>query len=145
MTIDEKLKSAVKTLNIAYELLLSGAAWLIALGPRKVAEAANGIGPARWPEKWRKKLDKWLWLFRPAADIHDCRFTYDNDGSDAKFRAANDEIERNCLLLADARYSWYNPLRYLWRHRAHAVAFACRAFGWEAWIDAYKTNQKEAK
>ena len=69
---------------------------------------------------------------------HDCRFAYDNDGTEAKFRAANDELERNCVIIADETYAWYNPLRYWARLKGRAIAAACRIGGWSAWRKAYK-------
>ena len=122
---------------------LEGADFVYRLGPLKVAAACNGIGPASWPEKWRKKLDKWLKTFRPAADVHDCDFTYNNDGSVERFNEANERLEKNCLLLADRKYAWYNPLRYIARNRAHLIALACQIFGWDAWIDAYNKTKNE--
>lgn len=129
----------------AKALTLSGADFIASLGPDKVAAAYNGIGPEWLPERFRKKLDKWFDTYRTACVIHDCRFAHDNDGTDAKFRAANDELERNAVIIADDKYAWYNPLRYLARARGRHLADACRVYGWTAWTDAYKTNQKEAK
>lgn len=133
ITIDEAIQSIARAVRLG----LSGSEFMARLGPEKVAAACNGIGPERWSQKARDTLDKWLWLLRPAADGHDCRFAYDNDGSDAKFRAANDELERNGIICADAEYRWFNPLRYLWRHRARVMADMCRQYGWSAWRDAY--------
>lgn len=133
ITLDE----AKDTIIEARRLGLSGAEFLTVLGPYNVARACNGIGPESMRPKWRERLNSWLWLFCPPARVHDCRFTHDNDGTDAKFRAANDELERNCLIMADSEYAWYNPLRYLWRHRAHVVAEACRQFGWYDWREAF--------
>ena len=70
--------------------------------------------------------------------IHDCRFAYDNDGGDSKFRAANDELERNCRIVADATYKWWQLRRYLARRAGRIMADACRDFGWTAWRDAYE-------
>ena len=134
ITIDE----AKITIVTAFELKLSGAEFLCTLGPSNIARACNGIGPEDMPDKWRRKLDKWFWLFCVPCRGHDCRFTYDNDGTEAKFRAANDELRRNCLIMADAAYKWYNPMRYIWRHRGKVVAWACQEFGWDDWRKAYE-------
>ena len=127
----------------ARELGLSGAEFISNLSLGEIRFAYNGIGPEWMSRSFRKKLDKWLKIFAVCAVIHDCRFAYDNDGSDAKFRAANDELERNCLIVADAEYKWYNPLRYLWRHRGRVMAEACMDFGWSAWRDAYEENKNQ--
>jgi len=136
------LTEAHDTIDEAARLGLSGAEFLATLGPSNVARACNGIGPERMPEKWRKKLTKWLSLFLVPSRGHDCRFTYDNDGTEARFRDANDELRRNCLIMADTK-AWYNPMRYVWRHRAHLTAWACQTFGWDSWREAYATAKEQ--
>ena len=117
---------------------LSGAEWLADLPLGKIRAAYNGIGPEWMSQKFRDKLMKWLGLFSVCAVIHDCRFAYDNDGSAARFNAANDELERNCLIVADANYKWWQLRRYLARRAGRIMADACRDFGWTAWRDAYE-------
>jgi len=134
------LREAQDAISRARALKLSGAEFIATLGDENVMRAYNGIGPEWLPASIRAKLDKWLDTFSIGAVIHDCRFVYDNDGEDAKFRAANDELERNCLIVADATYAWYNPVRYLARWRGRHIAEACRDFGWGAWRDAYEAN-----
>lgn len=133
MTVDEAQK-AIREICAAQ---LYGAGFIVMLGPAKVAAACNGCGPSSWPEERRRKLDKWLATFRLAFCGHDCRFEYDNDGSREKFDAANEELRKNCLLLADQKYAWYNPLRYFARHAAHLIGLLCQDFGWQSWKDAY--------
>lgn len=139
MTIEE----AEKAIARAEELGLRGAGFMRSLGPEKVAAACNGAGPASWPEELRGRLDRWLRIFRPAFDVHDCEFTYNNDGSYPPFAAANDELEHNCRLIADAEYCFLNPMRYFARAGGEAVADLCRAFGWGSWIDAYKKRRAD--
>jgi len=117
---------------------LSGAEWLAELSLGKIRAAYNGIGPEWLPAKIREKLNKHLGLFAVCAVIHDCRFAYDNDASAAKFNAANDELERNCRIVADATYKWWQLRRYLARRAGRIMADACREFGWTAWRDAYE-------
>ena len=125
---------------------LYGWGFIATLSAEQFASAVNGIGPDSWPQEWRDRLSKWLNTFSLAADVHDCRFTFDNDGTREKFDYANDEIEKNCLLLADDKYPWWRPRRYIARHAAHLIAKACRDFGWEAWQEAFeKTKQGETK
>lgn len=126
-------------------LILYGWVFISTLTCEQFASACNGIGPESWPKERRQKLDKWLETFGLAADVHDCRFTYDNDGTREKFDYANDELEKNCKLLADEKYAWWNPLRYFARNRAHLIAEACRVFGWDAWIQAYKKAKERDK
>ena len=134
---------AAERLGAISGLELYGCRFVASLTFAQIANACNGIGPESWPEDARKKLDKWLATFRLAADVHDCRFTWDNDGTREKFDYANDELERNCLVLADDKYAWWNPLRYFARHAARLVAQACRDFGWSAWKDAFVKTRKE--
>lgn len=136
-------EEAAARLAAIRDLELYGWRFMESLTLTEIANACNGIGPESWQEKSRKKLDKWLSAFRLAADVHDCRFTWDNDGTREKFAYANDELERNCLVLADEKYAWYNPLRYLARRAAHLVAQACRDFGWNDYKDAYSKLKKE--
>lgn len=120
---------------------LYGYVWFQNLGPERIAEACNGCGPEWLAEEWRKRLTEWLWLFFTPFCIHDCQFTYLNDALRETFNLANDDLERNCRLMADSEYGWWHPMRYVWRHRAHLVTECCRDFGWSAWRDAYgKTN-----
>ena len=139
MTIEQARASIARAMDLG----LSGAWFMRELGPERVARACNGIGPESWPEEARAVLNRWLGTFDVCADDHDCRFEYDNDGSDVKFRQANDELERNCLIVADAKYRWYNPLRYIARRKGRLMAQACRDFGWRAWRAAWERNQKK--
>lgn len=139
MMTEEEARGRVRSIM---ELSLYGCYFVDTLTLAQFAAACNGIGPESWPEERRQKLDKWLAMFRLAADVHDCRFTWNNDGSREKFDYANDELEKNCKLLADEKYSWWNPLRYFARNRAHLISEACRVFGWDAWIKAYHKAQE---
>ena len=117
---------------------LSGSEFIADLSLGKIRAAYNGIGPEWMSQKIRDKITKYLSLFTVCAVIHDCRFAYWNDGTDARFREANDELERNCLIVADANYKWWQLRRYLARHAGRIMAQACRDFGWSAWRDAYE-------
>ena len=141
MTIED----AKDALREIWNAGLYGRDFVLRLTPEQFASACNGIGPESWPPAWRAKLDKWLATFRRAADVHDCRFTFDNDGTRQSFDAANDELEKNCIILADARYAWYNPWRYVARHAAHLVGKACRDFGWPAYEEAFEKQPKKEK
>lgn len=118
---------------------LDGVAKYIDYPIETLAARWNGIGPESMSEAKRKKLDKWLRLYRPACFIHDQRFA-ESDGTRGGFISANDELERNCLIIADDHYEWYDPRRYLARRGGRLVADACRIAGWEAWQDAAKAR-----
>ena len=140
---------AEKSVQEAERLQLYGWQWFKALDVAKVRAACNGCGPAWMGEDWRDGLTEWLDLLFTAFCLHDCRFTFDNDGTRERFDFANDELDKNCRLLVDSEYGWYNPMRYIWRNRARLVAKVCRDFGWSAWRDAYgeilKSNKGENK
>lgn len=127
----------------AWAVGLYGEDWLRSLTPGRVSAACNGCGPEWMSQEMRDKLTAFLAVFFPAFCLHDCRFAYDNDGTRAKFDAANRELRLNCRILADDAYGWYDPRRYVWRHRAKLVYLACKDFGWSAWRDAYGENQKQ--
>ncbi len=134
---------AKKALTEIWEAGLYGRDFVHRLTIEQFAGACNGIGPEAWPQEWRDRLDKWLATFRLAADVHDCDFTFHNNGTREKFDEANDRLEKNCLILADRRYAWYNPFRYFARNRAHLIGKACRDFGWEAYDEAYRKTHKQ--
>ena len=140
MNVDE----AKEVIRFAQDAAMYGWGFMLSLGPNRVAAACNGCGPDRWPQKWRDRLGRWLKTFKQAFDMHDCRFTYDNDGTREKFDYANDELEKNCRLLANMKYRWCNPLRYFARNRAHTIVDACRsAYGWSAYCEAYEKRKNE--
>ena len=139
------IQEATRMLSLATAYGLYGAAKYINYPIETLAARWNGIGPERMSEKARKKLDKWLRLYKPACFIHDQDFA-ESDGTRGGFIAANDRLERNCLIIADDHYEWYDPRRYLARRGGRLVADACRIAGWRAWQDAAKkrgTNDAE--
>ena len=121
---------------------LYGWQFVCALTDEEFSAACNGCGPESWSEEKRRKLTKWLAIFALAFNVHDCRFEYDNDGSREKFDYANSELEKNCYLLADQKYSWWNPMRYLARRGGRLVYKACDMFGWDAYQEAYRKSGK---
>ena len=142
MTVEE----AKKSIEAIREAELYGWGFVRSLGPEKVAAACNGCGPDSWRQEWRDRLGRWLKTFKLAFDGHDCRHAYDNDGSREKWEYANNELEKNCILLADRKYAWYNPIRYVARKKGRLAADACRTvFGWSAWQDSYNKNKNKEK
>lgn len=116
--LDEKLATAEK-------LGLSGR-WL--LTDRKRAQrVCNGIGAEWMPESARKLISSLNPTLVLAADIHDIR--YELGGTEADRESADREMLENGCKLADARYSWYNPLRYYVRWKVRKFYKILRAFG----------------
>lgn len=135
MITEEQAKRAIAK---AVATGLDGAEWFGGLGVWRVMQTCNGCGPEWMSARFRDCLTSYLELFFSAFCIHDCRYSFTNNGTKERFDEANGELGRNCKRLADAEYGWYNPMRYIWRHRAKIVEAACRDFGWSAWRDAFE-------
>ena len=130
------IQEATRMLSFATAYGLDGVFKYIDYPIETLAARWNGIGPESMDEAMRKKLDKWLRLYKPACFIHDQDFA-ESDGTRGGFISANDRLERNCLIIADDHYEWYDPRRYLARRGGRLVADACRIAGWKAWQDAH--------
>ena len=120
--IEEKLK-------LAKELNLSGAELLE--DRERAVKVCNGIGAEWMPESARKLISSLNPTLVLAADIHDLR--YETGGTEEEREAADDEMLENGYKLANARYSWYNPLRYWVKHKMRRFYKILRAFGGWAW------------
>lgn len=114
---------------------LSGTDFVKSLPLDQVVSTYNGIGPDSFPRPLCEALDRLAPEILPSVLIHDARFTF-GDGSREWFDAANDEFESNGLRIATLRFRWYNPRRYITRHRVRVYAQACRLFGWSAYCQA---------
>lgn len=114
---------------------LSGIEFLEMLSLEEIIVAYNGIGPESFPHIFREAIDKLAYILRPAALIHDVRFTYGN-GTREWFDMANDELKRNGIKIAEKAYGRYNPMRYITKARAHTYFFICKNFGWEHYLRA---------
>lgn len=120
--IEEKLK-------LAKELNLSGAELLE--DRERAVKVCNGIGAEWMPEIARKLISGLNPTLVLAADIHDLR--YDAGGTEEDRKAADDEMLENGYKLAEARYGWYNPLRYWVKHKMRKFHEILRDFGIWAW------------
>ena len=120
--IEEKIK-------LAKELGLSGAELLE--DRERAVKVCNGIGAEWMPEIARKLISGLNPTLVLAADIHDLR--YDAGGTEEDRKAADDEMLENGYKLAEARYGWYNPLRYWVKHKMRKFHEILRDFGIWAW------------
>ena len=120
--IEEKLATAKK-------LELSG--WWLLEDRERAQRVCNGIGAEWMPDSARKLISSLNPTLVLAADIHDLR--YDTGGTTEERKAADDEMLENGYKLADAHYSWYNPLRYYVKWKMRKFYKILRAFGFLAW------------
>ena len=100
----------------------------------ELAAIYNGIGPDRFPKKLRDFVTEVNTIFEPAALIHDIE--YHISGGRADFTEANKRFRRNCYILVDNAYAWYDPRRYYWEFKAWRFAGYCEQFGWEGYHKA---------
>lgn len=120
--IEEKIK-------LAKELGLSGAELLE--DRERAVKVCNGIGAEWMPEIARKLISGLNPTLVLAADIHDIR--YHLGGLELDRKNADDEMLENGYKLAEARYGWYNPLRYWVKHKMRKFHEILRDFGIWAW------------
>ncbi len=114
---------------------LSGVSFVEAVPLEQVARDYNGIGPSWFPDVLRRAIDRLSPDLCCCALIHDVRWAH-NPGTVAAFNASNAELEANGLIVARTRYGWYDPRRYILKHKARAFADLCQAFGWSAYVAA---------
>ena len=123
------LNEIEEKIQLATELGLSGAELLE--DTERAQQVCNGIGAEWMPEIARKLISALNPTLVLAADIHDIR--YEIGGTESEREAADDEMLENGYKLAEARYSWYNPLRYWVKHKMRKFHKILREFGGWAW------------
>jgi hypothetical protein len=107
----------------------------------EICRVYNGIGP-EWMAGWmRKCLDFFFEVFLPAVWMHDYRYAH-GDGTLKDFMDANRELGENCRICADAKYGWYNPLRYAAHWVGNKFAKVCDISGLPAYIAAIEETNK---
>lgn len=106
------------------------------------AEIYNGVGAMWMPERIRKALDRLSDTLLPAVLIHDIDYAL-GDGTLLDFQNANNRLAENGCKCADAEYPWWNPMRYIVRHQAHAYAKVCKLFGLIAYEMAIAENRSK--
>ena len=137
----EKIAHVKALRDKAVELKLLGHADIRDMRLGALAELYNGAGADWMPESFRSRLTKLLALFEPAFLVHDGDFWF-SDGTRESFDEANDRLEYNCLIIANAAYPLAEqPLRRIRaREAALAIGEACRLGAWKAWQDAARGN-----
>lgn len=134
--------SLAKYIEQAVKLRLAGHELLLCRTIPEILRSANGIGPEAFPDKLRRMIDNANPTMIIASIIHDLRYTY-GTGTRADFLQANADLEINGCLLAEDNYSWYNPIRYWVKFKAHEFRKACDKFGWPAYCAAIEMRKKD--
>lgn len=140
----ETLETINALIAKAEEADLFGLDFVKSLDKTVVQDSYNGIGPEFLDPDTRAKVTEHLYLFAPAALVHDLRNEF-SDGTRSSFEFANYEFLQNCRRLADHRYAWYNPRRYRARGVAQLlyVAVSAEKFGWRAWLEAKARHEQK--
>lgn len=133
---DEEL---AKTRELANRLKLIGRE-LLEAKDEIVKRVCNGIGPSWFPDELRHVIDKLHPALRPVADIHDMAY-YNGDGTYEDFTKANMAFAANGCTVADFRYGWYDPRRYIARHNARKIAAMCQVAGKPAYRNAIRERK----
>lgn len=119
---------------------LCGGTFLETLTASQLAQGFNGIGPEWFPDALRRAIDRLHADFLPVAFVHDEQWAW---GPCTKewFDLTNDMFEENGRIVADAKYGWWDPRRYIRRRQARDFAVLCRYFGWPAFMQAAKERE----
>ena len=128
--------------DLAQKLDLAGKQLLTDTPDEIVEKVCNGIGPSWFPSNIRKAIDRLHPSLKVVAMIHDLAY-YFGTGTDDDFKKANADFATNGCKVAEDRYVWYDPRRYLARHSARKFAALCAAFGRLAYINAQREREAD--
>ena len=92
-----------------------------------VIRDCNGIGADWMPKAMRNLCSKLNPVMAVPAAIHDRRYAIGGEAPGQLF--SDNEFLTNCLTMIERKYAWWNPLRYLARHRAERYYGYLRTFG----------------
>lgn len=134
------VETARALMDEADRLGLECAPFLRSLPEEEVAAEFNGVGPEWFPAKAREVLDRVFELFLPAVAGHDLGYRH-GDGTYRDFRRVNKMLGDDCVRIAEATFSWYDPRRYAYRDRARKIETACDIFGWPTYKSACAKNK----
>lgn len=134
----DKIEKVAALRKKAVELKLENAGILDKYTDEQLSDIYNGIGPEAFPEMLRSLLDSLNPTLEPCALIHDVEW-HESDGTEASWEASNKRFDTNGRILANAEYGWWNPYRYIVRHRAGVFADACgTSVGWAGWLACHE-------
>jgi hypothetical protein len=104
----------------------------------ELRQICNGIGPEFFPEKFRKIITGIFKYLEATAFLHDAEYQ-----AQVGFSLANTHFYNNGMKEVDAKFAWYDPRRYVGRHRVRQFTLALQLFGIRAYYNA--KNQTIAK
>jgi len=134
-------REVTRMMNLVDEYDLGGRDFVHKFSYDQLAYDFNGIGPEWFPEDLRKLIDNLHVDLLPAAFIHDVRWSH-SDGTVSSFIKSNEELSKNGRKIACAKYSWYNPMRYILIRQSNRFGNLCQVFGWQAYQAAHKHANK---
>ena len=135
-------KDIIAMRDLASRLNLVGKDRLFDNSPELIAKVCNGIGPEWFPAAIRAAIDRLHPSLKVVAMIHDLDY-YFGDGTTEDFNKANSAFAANGIVVADDRYKWYDPRRYLARRSARKFAALCAVGGRVAYNKAIRDRQME--
>ena len=127
-----RLKEIKLLKELAEKYQLEGREIIAKYTMQELCSIYNGIGCDAFPAWLRNGISELNPSLAVVAFIHDIEW-HESDGSKEKFTASNDRFRVNGHKVANQAFSWYNPRRYLVRHRATKFARFCQLFGWSGW------------
>ena len=126
--------------DLALRLRLEGYKRLFENSNELILKVCNGIGPEWFPAAIRAAIDTLHPSLKVVAAIHDLDY-YFGDGTTEDFNRANENFAINGIAVADNRYKWYDPRRYLARHSARKFAALCAVGGRIAYNKAIRDRE----
>lgn len=137
-------------IELADKLELENAEILHKYTPKELTYIYNGIGPDSFPDCLRQFINLLNPTLEVTAFIHDVEW-HESDKTEATFKASNERLTRNGIVLAKHKYSWFNPIRYKVILQAKKFGKLCQMFGFDAWQSdctckvCQKTREQEVK
>ena len=133
-------KDIIAMRDLASRLNLVGKDRLFDNSPELIAKVC--IGPEWFPAALRDAIDRLHPSLKVVAMIHDLDY-YFGDGTTEDFNKANSAFAANGIVVADDRYGWDDPRRYLARPSARKFAALCAVGGHVAYNKAIRDRQME--
>ena len=127
------------------EAKLDGPEGMILASDQKWQQVCNGTGPDAWPNGFRYLVSFFREHKRGATASHDFRYEW-SDGTFKGFRIANREYYKNARKEVNFHFplwkAWLIPHRIREIRQCYTDYALLMEFGWGAWFEAGKKNEK---